>query len=488
VELIHTGLVLSCYPSIPIKYRRSESKRSPSTGELMKFLKRPWPPTETLHTTHRDSAPPVPKSQVSEDDYLLYIHKICPIKNIAAGEILVENQKSIDVLYILPSGSLEISISSNGTSFCLEMKKDELFGFMANNADTSYTIRAKIPSTLIIISQRIFINLPNEIKQKLYERLHNKLVAIFSQSIEYSNYISDKNAHLISYIHSLNYKKKSTISSELIQNIIKKIPKLPIYASDLLEKLTNENTSIQEIAAPIQKDPALAGIVLKTVNSSYYGLQRKIADVHNAILYLGFNNVYQIILNHAVKNIISDNNESNAIQIHSTLISIISHEISILSNKSKPLTMMTIGLLHDIGKMVVLLLKRKYPNIQDLLEMLDDAAIGASLLQSWGLPDQIFQSIENHRLPEFCPPGSLQQQYKDEIVILYLAHVYCDMLTDTYLSSTIYLNDYLSLLGIAHNGLQLYEAAILPALLKNQKRLPDAIRAMLQDKGQPSPA
>ena len=145
---------------------------------------------------------------------------------------------------------------------------------------------------------------------------------------------------------------------------------------------------------------------------------------------------------------------------------------------------MTIGLLHDIGKIVVFLLKRKYANIQSLLEILDDAAIGGSLLQSWGLPERIFQVIENHRLPEFCPPGSLQHEYKDEIAILYLAHVYSDMLMDKLLSSTIYLNDYLSMLGIPQNGLQFYEAAILPALLKNQKRLPDAIRAILKDKGQ----
>jgi hypothetical protein len=76
-----------------------------------------------------------------------------------------------------------------------------------------------------------------------------------------------------------------------------------------------------------------------------------------------------------------------------------------------------------------------------------------------------FFVIETHRVPEFCPPDSLQAQYKDDIAILYVAHVYHDMLTDTYTSSTIYLNDYLALLGAPpHNSVQYYEEAIRAAL------------------------
>ena len=451
----------------------------------MRFLQRLRPQTKTLQPMPSKIASPSLKPQRSADDALLYIHNICPTNNINAGEIIVENQKSIDVLYILTSGLLELSASLNETSFRLEIKKGELFGFICNRStELSYTVCAKTPSVLITISERIFINFPDEVKQRIYEMLHNNFVTIFSQSIAHSNRISEKNSRLVSYVNCLNSRSREAVYTELIQNIVNKIPKLPAYAYGLLEKLTDENTSIQDIATPIQNDPALAGIVLKTVNSSYYGLQRKISDIHNAILHLGFNNVYQTILNHAVRSVISEGGEFHDIQFHSTLISIISHEISILSNKSKPLTMMTIGLLHDIGKIVVFLLKRKYANLQSLLETLDDAAIGASLLQSWGLPERIFQVIENHRLPEFCPPGSLQHEYKDDIAILYLAHVYADMLMDKSLSSTIYLNEYLSMLGIPHNGLQFYEAAMLPALLKNYKRLPDAIRTILKNKGQ----
>src|SRR2546430_3965689 len=50
-------------------------------------------------------------------------------------------------------------------------------------------------------------------------------------------------------------------------------------------------------------DLALAAAILKTVNSAYYGLPEKMSSLHHAILYLGFNNVYQLILENSIKNI-----------------------------------------------------------------------------------------------------------------------------------------------------------------------------------------
>jgi HD-like signal output (HDOD) protein len=280
-------------------------------------------------------------------------------------------------------------------------------------------------------------------------------------------------------MHKRNQEKTS---SELVQNIIKKIPKIPLNTHAILSKLMNEEVSVQEITESIQKDSSLVGVILKAVNSSYYGLSQKISDIHHAIMFLGFNNIYQLILNQSMKSAMDGNPEFDSIQAHSTLISIISHQISTLSKKSKPMTMMATGLLHDIGKSVIFLLKNKYPNVQDLFEMLDDAALGSSLLQSWGLPEQIFQVVENHRVAEFCPPKHLQVQYKEDIAILYAAHVYHDLLLGIPPASTIYLHDYLTMLGApSHNSVQYYEDALRSALMKNLSRLPAMTRTLLQD-------
>src|SRR4249919_1314443 len=46
-----------------------------------------------------------------------------------------------------------------------------------------------------------------------------------------------------------------------------------------------------------------------SVELPYYGLQEKIVSLHHAILYLGFNNVYQIILENSMKNIMPQDEE-----------------------------------------------------------------------------------------------------------------------------------------------------------------------------------
>jgi hypothetical protein len=199
-------------------------------------------------------------------------------------------------------------------------------------------------------------------------------------------------------------------------------------------------------------------------------------------MFLGLNNIYHLILNQSIKSSIGSVQGFDSVQSHSTLISIMSHQISTLSKKSKPMTMMATGLLHDIGKSVICLLKNKYPNVQDLFEMLDDAALGSGLLQSWGLPEQIFQVVENHRIPEFCPPEHLQVPYKEDVAILYVAHVYHDLLLGTPPASTLYFHEYLSMLGApSRNSVQYYEDALRSALVKNFSRLPATTRALLQD-------
>ena len=164
---------------------------------------------------------------------------------------------------------------------------------------------------------------------------------------------------------------------------------MPKCAGSLSSKLVADDISAKEVTESVQEEPALAAAILKTVNSAYYGLQEKIVSLHHAILYLGFNNVYQIILENSMKNIMPQDEEYENIRLHSYMISLISSEISSYCQKSKPLVNTTIGILHDVRKIVTLLLKRKYPNIKEIIHMMDDSKIGSCLLRTWGFPENL---------------------------------------------------------------------------------------------------
>src|SRR5262245_29063791 len=74
------------------------------------------------------------------------------------------------------------------------------------------------------------------------------------------------------------------------------LPTLPGVAMRVLELTRDPGTSINKIAQVVQNDPALTAKVLKTVNSSYYGLAQPCPSIARAMGILGLNTVKAIVL------------------------------------------------------------------------------------------------------------------------------------------------------------------------------------------------
>jgi CRP-like cAMP-binding protein len=130
----------------------------------MHFLKRSQRPT-TQTPSHNA---PAPGSAPTSDDYLLYIHTVCPTKNAPAGEIIVENQKSLDTLYVIINGALEVTIATKYAPYTLELSKGNFFGFIPAQADDPAPLHNRyIFDRFIELSKRIFDNFPDGIKQDI---------------------------------------------------------------------------------------------------------------------------------------------------------------------------------------------------------------------------------------------------------------------------------------------------------------------------------
>ena len=74
------------------------------------------------------------------------------------------------------------------------------------------------------------------------------------------------------------------------------LPSLPTIAVKVLELSRRETTSIEEIAAVVHNDPALTAKVLKTVNSSFYGLAKPCPTISRALSYLGLSTLKSLVL------------------------------------------------------------------------------------------------------------------------------------------------------------------------------------------------
>ena len=84
----------------------------------------------------------------------------------------------------------------------------------------------------------------------------------------------------MAYVRYQRTQNAQIVASEFMQQFVKEIPKLPGQMTQLSQKLMSDSTSIHEIVESIKRDPALAGNVLKCVNSAKYSF---IKQKHPAI-------------------------------------------------------------------------------------------------------------------------------------------------------------------------------------------------------------
>jgi HD-like signal output (HDOD) protein len=453
-------------------------------GIIMKFFK--WESPRTAQATPAQekgygSQRPTIFSHLSEHD-LSQLYHAATIKHFQKDQCVIREGDECNCLYIILGGLVRINYKRN--TYASILYGGDCFGDMAfqENGVSTYSAIAVEHVTLMEMNHSMVDHLPDSVQLTIYKKLSKSSMQTMCYLSTHHDKVNTRNTELTAYIRRMKSQTDAFITSEVFQNIIKNIPKLPKCAGSLSAKLLDDNVSAKEVTESVQEEPALAAAILKTVNSAYYGLTEKMSSLHHAILYLGFNNVYQLILENSIKNIMPQDEEYEKIRLHSYMISLIAGEIASHCQKSKPLVNTTVGILHDVGKIVILLLKRKYPNIKELIHMIDDSKVGACLLRNWGFPENIIKIIECQYDPGFTSPENIDQEFKYEIAILYLSHrCYAIMLGEDN-TEIILVDNFMELLGIQQKDCQtFYQNVILPALLKNKKRLPERISSLVYE-------
>ena len=77
---------------------------------------------------------------------------------------------------------------------------------------------------------------------------------------------------------------------------IPNLPTMPAVAVRVLDLTSGRDVSVREIAAVIENDPALASKVLRTVNSSFFGLSRRCGSIQQALVFLGLHSLKSLVL------------------------------------------------------------------------------------------------------------------------------------------------------------------------------------------------
>jgi HD-like signal output (HDOD) protein len=431
----------------------------------------------------------IPAFENLRDKELVELYNIAKPRKTSVNEVIIREGDLDQTLYLIIEGLAGVfKNTQNGKTHIDTLREGDWFGEIAliKHVPRTATVVALNNLQLLSFDSPSFLRLSENLQLKILKNLFDIAIRRIEDMQHKTIWTTEKVGRLALYINDYISRAESCIRSELIQKIIKKISKLPKYTTDLAAKILNENSPPAEIAEIIKTDPSLTSLILKIVNSPYYGLPVKVSDLYHAYLLLGASQVYNLVIDSGLKGIMPKTKEFLDLQLHSYLVSIIARETAIVISKKELCNFAgTIGLLHDIGKSIILLLKTQNPNMKTLIEMLNPAHLGAFLLSNWNLPEKICKTIKLQFHPEFMPPENIQQDIRNEISILYLAARCTDRLTGETGSDLkeIYFAEYLSLFNLKPKACyEFMKEDVFPLLIKNKNVYPQQIRELIENK------
>jgi len=212
--------------------------------------------------------------------------------------------------------------------------------------------------------------------------------------------------------HSIYNVKKMIANKEI------KLPEMPSTAFELNEIVEDPTASVHSIAEVVNRSPSLATLLLRIVNSSFYGFPSKINDISRAVTIIGTREITGLALGlsivKAFKDIPEEILDMRSFLRHSIACGIISRILA--ANKNIPQTeqMFVSGLLHDIGRLIIY---QYFPDqAKTLLSMSatsdkllyqqensilggNHTLIGKYLLKTWNLPLELENNIFFHHNP-----------------------------------------------------------------------------------------
>jgi len=207
---------------------------------------------------------------------------------------------------------------------------------------------------------------------------------------------------------------------------VKNLPPVSYAALKLVNLLDQPSVSNDEVVQVLKCDNVLTAKLLRACNSPYFGLEDPVTSVDQAVFLLGHQQILHIVLTLAfgsamVVPLPGYAVEANELWRHSLITATAAETIvaELPDLNVEPAVAFTVGLLHDIGKLV--LGQALTPDIQaDIRRRIelehssrveaektvlgtDHSEVGACLLQEWRLPEEIVEAVANHHQPVLEP-------------------------------------------------------------------------------------
>ncbi len=218
----------------------------------------------------------------------------------------------------------------------------------------------------------------------------------------------------------LNVQLKQLISR------IESLPALPELYRRLTMALMNDGASLQQIGDIIAQDVGMSASILRLVNSAFFGLPTRVANVQHAVKLLGTETIRVLILSIHLFSTISPRSfpgfSLKMLWEHSTRVACFARAIAEAENAGMDARddCFIAGMLHDVGKLVIattmtsdyrkvlaLVRDKEIKVFEAEMEVMETthADVGAYLISLWGFNDTIVEAVCWHSRDQLLSCG-----------------------------------------------------------------------------------
>lgn len=202
---------------------------------------------------------------------------------------------------------------------------------------------------------------------------------------------------------------------ELIQRV-GELPPMPEVAQKGLALIQDPKSTMAELADVLALDEALASLVLRWVNSPYYGLIHPVSSVRQAVVYLGHNTIRSLILAASIaaymdRAVPGYGLERGELWKHAVGVAAGARLAVARFGPQVAEEAYHAGLLCDIGKLAFEILlrgvdttrpewrSRPFSELEVEVFGMDHATLGAEMARRWHLPQPLIEAIACHHRP-----------------------------------------------------------------------------------------
>ena len=214
------------------------------------------------------------------------------------------------------------------------------------------------------------------------------------------------------------------------------IPPLPMTAIKLSEVISRPTVSAADIAEVLQYDPAVTANLLRLCSTAYFGFSEKVVSVKDAVVKLGTNEVFQLVMASTSRKLLNREVTGyalppGALWRQSVGAALSAQKVSRIRGLSRRGMAFTAGLLLDIGKLALDKIvdyefehltekaaeeEISFVQAEEALLGISHPEMGARLAESWSLPAELVSCIRYHHNPHEAP-----EEHRELVSVCHLA-------------------------------------------------------------------